>query len=97
MMLTPQQRIRSLIKCGEEFLTISAYLYQYPAAQKCDSEFLDFFELARGVKFSLIKLSDFVQDDKLALAVKSYCLRINRLEKLPLYNPEHYYRNELKE
>lgn len=96
MVLSPIQRIKSLLKSGEEFLTISAYLYQYPAAQKCRTEFLDFFELARSIKFNLIKLSDSVDDDKIALSVKAYCNRIDRLMKLPLYNPEHFYVTQMK-
>lgn len=95
-MLTIQQRIKALIKSGEDFLTISAYLYQFPSAQKCESEFLDFFELARNIKYNIIKLSDFVQDDKIALNVKAYCQRVDRLQKLPLYSPLKFYRSELK-
>lgn len=95
-MLTIQMRIKALIKSGEDFLTISAYLYQFPSAQKCATEFLDFFELARNIKYNLIKLSDSVQDDKIALSVKAYCMRIARLEKLPLYAPENFYRAEMK-
>lgn len=95
MVITPIQRIKALLKFGEDAFTKFSYLFSEPFSQVYASEAIQWHDLIIQIKFMLIRFSSegVVMDDSLALALKAFLQRCNRMEKLRLFDAEIVYKN----